>query len=103
MKVYEEEQKLREFEREHGELAGKLAVQRDRNTVELKQPEENTAKGRALTRTQVDTANADKALREFDIVKKEVDSIIAKFKPTKLAKLLGVYSEMEGVEFSWNN
>lgn len=51
----------------------------------------------------VDRSNVDKVRKEFEQVKKEVDSIISKFKNTKLARILGIQSEMEGIEFSWNN
>lgn len=40
---------------------------------------------------------------EFEQVRKEVNEIMSKFKGMQLARVLKVQSEMEGIEFNWNN
>lgn len=71
---------------------------------EGKEPKATTKNAKTVKNvSKTSNSNTEKVRREFEEVKKEVDSIISKFKPTKLSKILGIYSEMEGIEFSWNN
>lgn len=51
----------------------------------------------------IDSQEIYKKKKEFEEIKREVDTIINKFKVTKLSKILNIVSELEGIEFSWNN
>jgi len=60
-------------------------------------------KTRILKIAKVNSTKLKNIKDEFDQVKKEVTEIINKFKTMQLSKVLKVYSEMEGIEFNWNN
>jgi len=51
----------------------------------------------------IDSQEIYKKKKEFEEIKREVDTIINKLKLTKLSKILNIVSELEGIEFSWNN
>lgn len=105
MTTYDEEQKLKELEREYNELKNAKSQLEQSLNIEEKMPnDDNRINSKNINIKKVSQDNNSKRIiAEFDEVKKDIDDIIKRFKDTKLAKTLGVYSEMEGIEFSWNN
>lgn len=102
MKTYDEEQKLKELEKDYSELQ-KIKQTLENNNQNESKPKEISNIIKNFDNTTIDKEKEDRIKREFEEVKKEIDTIIDRFKSTKLANVLGIYSEMEGIEFSWNN
>jgi Asp-tRNA(Asn)/Glu-tRNA(Gln) amidotransferase C subunit len=53
--------------------------------------------------SKIDQSRLELMKGEFEQVRKEVNEIMSKFKGMQLARVLKVQSEMEGIEFNWNN
>lgn len=66
-------------------------------------PIEDLSKTRVLKVSKIDQSRLELMKGEFEQVRKEVNEIMSKFKGMQLARVLKVQSEMEGIEFNWNN
>jgi len=71
--------------------------------VEGALPIEDLSKTRVLKVSKIDQSRLELMKGEFEQVRKEVNEIMSKFKGMQLARVLKVQSEMEGIEFNWNN
>jgi predicted phage tail protein len=102
MKTYDEEQKLDELKKEytvHQEKKNMLEGPK----LEGAQPVEDLSKTMAIKVSKIDQTRLETMKGEFEQVRKEINEIMSKFKGMQLARVLKVQSEMEGIEFNWNN
>lgn len=102
MKTYDEEQKLDELKKEfnlHQEKKNTLEGPKQEGSL----PIEDLSKTRVMKVSKIDQSRLELMKGEFEQVRKEVNEIMSKFKGMQLARVLKVQSEMEGIEFNWNN
>jgi len=101
-KTYDEEQKLDELKNEF-KINEEKKKMLEGPKLEGTQQEEDLSKTQAIKVSKVDQTRLETMKGEFEQVRKEVNEIMSKFKNMHLARVLKVQSEMEGIEFNWNN